>query len=165
MTSRERVLQALQYQQPDQVPIDFGGHRSSGIAAIAYARLKKKLGITTGDIFVYDMLQQLAIIEEPVLERFSVDTIEMGRGFCLEPECWKPWILPDGTPCKIPAYVNLVEDDEGWKILAADGTPMAVMKPGGGFVFQQVHNVMADVPAENMIAMFDAVRDFGKEMS
>ena len=56
MTSRERVLAALNHRQPDRVPIDFAGHRSSGIAAIAYAKLKKELGITTGDIFVYDML-------------------------------------------------------------------------------------------------------------
>jgi uroporphyrinogen decarboxylase len=31
------------------------------------------------------------------------------------------------------------------------------MSPGGGFVFQQVHNVLADVPAENIVAMLDAV--------
>ena len=138
MTGRERVMEALSYRTPDRVPIDFGGHRSSGIAAVAYARLKKKLGVNTGDIFVYDMLQQLAIIEEPVLQRFGVDTIEMGRGFCHDPACWKPWILPDGTPCKIPAYVNLVKDAEGWKILATDGTPMAVMKPGMLY-FEQIH--------------------------
>jgi len=30
-------------------------------------------------------------------------------------------------------------------------------EPGGGFVFQQVHNVLADVPAENIVAMLDAV--------
>ena len=74
---------------------------TGGILGRTTARLKKKLGIRTGDIFVYDMLQQLAIIEEPVLERFGVDTIEMGRGFCHEPACWKPWTLPDGTPSRI----------------------------------------------------------------
>ena len=31
--------------------------------------------------------------------------------------------------------------------------------PGGGFVFQQVHNILADVPPENIIAMFDAVNE------
>jgi uroporphyrinogen decarboxylase len=30
--------------------------------------------------------------------------------------------------------------------------------PGGGFVFQQVHNIVADVPAQNIVAMFEAVR-------
>ncbi len=32
-----------------------------------------------------------------------------------------------------------------------------IMRPGGGFVFQQVHNVLADVPPENVVAMLDAV--------
>ena len=66
MNSRERVLAALNFREPDMIPIDFGGHRSSGISATAYARLKKALGITAGDIFVYDMIQQLAIVEQPV---------------------------------------------------------------------------------------------------
>ena len=31
---------------------------------------------------------------------------------------------------------------------------------GGGFVFQQVHNILANVPPENIIAMYDAVREY-----
>jgi uroporphyrinogen decarboxylase len=34
-----------------------------------------------------------------------------------------------------------------------------ILAPGGGFVFQQVHNIMANVPPENVVAMFDAVRE------
>ena len=33
------------------------------------------------------------------------------------------------------------------------------LRPGGGFVFQQVHNILADIPPENIIAMFDAARE------
>ena len=38
---------------------------------------------------------------------------------------------------------------------------LRILSPGGGFVFQQVHNIMANVPPENIVAMFDAVREFG----
>jgi len=31
--------------------------------------------------------------------------------------------------------------------------------PDGGFVFCQVHNIQANVPPENMVTMFQAVRD------
>jgi uroporphyrinogen decarboxylase len=34
---------------------------------------------------------------------------------------------------------------------------VSVLGPGGGFVFQQIHNIMADVPPENVVAMLDAV--------
>ena len=33
-----------------------------------------------------------------------------------------------------------------------------ILSPGGGFVFQQVHNILADVPPENVVAMFEAAR-------
>ena len=35
MNSRERVLAAVGHRPVDRVPVDFGGHRSSGIMAIA----------------------------------------------------------------------------------------------------------------------------------
>ena len=81
MNSRERVLAALNHQEPDRVPICFSGHRSSGIAAIAYARLRDYLGLPKRPIRVYDPVQQLAIVDPDVLDLFGVDTIEMGRGF------------------------------------------------------------------------------------
>jgi uroporphyrinogen decarboxylase len=31
-----------------------------------------------------------------------------------------------------------------------------IWRPGGGFVFQQVHNILADVPPANVVAMCDA---------
>ena len=31
--------------------------------------------------------------------------------------------------------------------------------PGGGFVFQQVHNILANVPPENIVAMYEAARE------
>jgi len=35
------------------------------------------------------------------------------------------------------------------------------LAPGGGYVFNTVHNVQADVPPENLIAMVEALRDVG----
>lgn len=39
MKPRERILTALNHQETDKTPVDFGGHRSSAISAIAFARL------------------------------------------------------------------------------------------------------------------------------
>lgn len=138
MTSRRRVLRALRHQPPDRVPVDFSSHRSSGIMAIAYARLKDHLGISEGDVYVYDMVQQLAIVEPPVLDRLGVDLIEMGRGFALEQDYWTDWELPDGTPCKVPAYLNLQQQNGDWYILAEDGTHIAVQREGSLY-FEQTH--------------------------
>jgi uroporphyrinogen decarboxylase len=37
---------------------------------------------------------------------------------------------------------------------------MEIFSKGGGFVFNTVHNILPDVPPENIVAMYDAVRDF-----
>jgi uroporphyrinogen decarboxylase len=38
---------------------------------------------------------------------------------------------------------------------------LRVFAPGGGFIFCPVHNVQANVPPENVIAMYDAARAHG----
>ncbi|GHT17780.1 hypothetical protein FACS1894189_4350 [Planctomycetales bacterium] len=82
MTSRECVLAALNHRPCPWIPVDFGGHRSSGISAVAYGKLKKHLGIQSGGIYIYDVVQQLAVIEPEILDLFKIDTIELGRAFC-----------------------------------------------------------------------------------
>ena len=39
---------------------------------------------------------------------------------------------------------------------------MQILAPGGGFVFNQIHNVLGDVRPENVLAMINAAHDFGK---
>ena len=38
---------------------------------------------------------------------------------------------------------------------------LEVFKPGGGYVFNNVHNIQAGVPPENIVAMYDAAHEFG----
>ena len=148
MTPRERVIAAFRHSEPDRVPVDFGGHRSSGITAGAYARLKDYLGIREGDIYVYDLIQQLAVVEPPVLERFGADVIEMGRGFAQDESYWTDWELPDGTPCKVPAYVNLQRRGEDWYVHDDEAAPIAVQRKGSLY-FEQICWPLADSTARD----------------
>jgi uroporphyrinogen decarboxylase len=54
-------------------------------------------------------------------------------------------MLPHGKPVDIAAH---------------DKQNISLLNQGGGFIFQQVHTILADVPPENTTAMFKAVRDF-----
>ena len=60
----------------------------------------------------------------------GADLIEMGRGFLLSDSDWKDWVLPDGTPCKIPAYINVVKRGTAWILLSADGIDLGIMRKG-----------------------------------
>jgi uroporphyrinogen decarboxylase len=139
MTPRERVLAALNHRQPDKTAIDLSGHRSSGIAAMVYPKLRKALGLPARPIRVYDPIQQLAVLDEDVLDRFGVDTIELGRGFAVEDKDWADWTLPNGTPCQMPAWA-LPERQEGRWVLrwGANGHILAQM-PDGAIYFEQCY--------------------------
>lgn len=136
MTSRERVLAALDHRTPDRVPIDLSGHRSSGIHAIAYANLRKHLGITGRPLRVYDIIQQMAVVDPEVLDLFGIDTIELGRAFALNDRDWTDWVLPDGTPCQVPAWTKPEREGSRWIIRSASGRVLAQM-PDGALYFEQ----------------------------
>jgi uroporphyrinogen decarboxylase len=55
-------------------------------------------------------------------------------------------VLPQGTPQE-------VRDDVRRNVEA--------LAPGGGYVFNTVHNIQAEVPPENILAMWEAMREFG----
>ena len=37
-----------------------------------------------------------------------------------------------------------------------------ILAPGGGFVFNQIHNVLGDIPPANVLAMIEAAHEFGQ---
>ena len=84
MSPRERVLKALNHEEPDRVPVDFGGNQS-GITKSAYRKLIAHLGIQD-EIKTMDLVQELAEPAEEVLERFRVDTRYVRPG---GPKDWK----------------------------------------------------------------------------
>jgi uroporphyrinogen decarboxylase len=138
MTPRQRVLTAIDHRQPDRVQIDFGGHRSSGISAIAYRHLRAALGLEPKPIRVYDPIQQLAVIDEDVLDRFGVDTIELGRGYALDDKFWADWTLPDGSPCQMPVWALPQRDGGQWVMRSRSGRVVGRM-PDGALYFEQTY--------------------------
>ena len=107
MTSRERVERALNHEQLDRPPIDFGASRITGIAALAYKNLLTHLGIDE-TIYLYDIKQQLALPSLEVINRMGGDVVLLSRlgpttgmpFLCIDR--WKEGQLTDGTPCMVP---------------------------------------------------------------
>jgi len=60
--------------------------------------------------------------------------------------CDSQHILPFATPEEITQHVK---------------RNLEIFKSGGGYVFNNVHNIQAGVPAENIIAMYEAAYDYG----
>lgn len=140
MNSRQRVLCAINHQEPDRVPIDLGGTRQSGIAALAYHKVKEKLGLNT-PTRIFDVYQMIAEVERPVMERFGADCVGLVPpevAFGIRNDRWKPWQFPGGPLVEVPEGFDPVVGPDGSLLLeGADGKPIAKM-PRGGFYLDRL---------------------------
>lgn len=57
-------------------------------------------------------------------------------------------ILNRGTPAEVKANVK---------------HSLEALAPGGGYVFNTIHNILPDVPPENILAMYEAVEEFNNQ--
>ncbi|KAA3660251.1 MAG: hypothetical protein DWQ04_19970 [Chloroflexi bacterium] len=73
MNSRERVLTALNHQEPDRIPFDLGGTGATGIHMTAYSNLRRHLALPDVNVRCEDIIQQLAVVDEDVADRLQTD--------------------------------------------------------------------------------------------
>jgi hypothetical protein len=159
MNSRERVQTALAHQEPDRVPIDLGGTVVSTIALPTYAALRRHLGLSAKPIETLEVVQQVARVDEDMLDLNPVQVSAAGMGtaqlktrFGKRLSFWgggcdTQKVLPYGTPAEVREEVRQRIRD---------------LAPGGGFVFNPVHNIQPLVPAANIAEMFASARDYGR---
>ena len=69
MKSRDRVMQALNHQEPDRIPIDLGATIVTSITNRTYLELEKHLGLPIEEIKVLDYVQQLPYVSEALMRR------------------------------------------------------------------------------------------------
>ncbi len=93
MKSRERVLTALDHREPDRVPIDLGGSVVSSIAIPTYAALRDHLGLPKRPIETLETVQQVAVVDDDLLDRFGVDVIPV---FSNPPAGYSPVFVDEG---------------------------------------------------------------------
>ena len=93
----------------------------------------------------FDILNPLqtsaANMEPDRLKREFGDKIVLWGGGCDTQR-----VLKQSTPAQVREHVR---------------QRMEIFKPGGGYVFNQVHNIQSEVPAANIVAMLDAAYEFG----
>jgi uroporphyrinogen decarboxylase len=91
---------------------------------------------------IFNPVQTTARHMEPeqLKKQFGRDVTFWGGG------CDTQNVLINGTP-------QQVRDDVKRRL--------EIFMPGGGYVWNQIHNVLADVPPQNVVAMLDAAYEFG----
>jgi len=138
ITSRERVIRALNHQSPDRVPLDLGSSGVTGISASALYSLQQALGLGDAPVRVHEPYQMLGEVDERIMDAIGVDVVGLrddSTMFGFPTRDWKPWTLFDGTPVLVPGLFNtepaedgtIYQYPQGNKAYSASGR----MPPGG----------------------------------
>lgn len=138
MTSRERIIAAVNHQPVDKLPIDFGGMRSTGISITAYDQLKKYLNITGGIPKLYDVYQQLAEPETELVDRLGGDVLQVHRlypSFGLSIKEWRKEILPQGVECLVPMDYHPIKNKDGSYHITDKNQTVIARMPSNGLYF------------------------------
>ena len=142
MTSRERVIKAINHEEPDRVPLDLGASYTSGISACALYRLREYYGLEKRPIGLTDPAQLLGQMDDDIVERMGIDVIALQNpfdciGVTLRGEM-QDFVMHDGTPIKIAADHKITQDEEGKVYLYPQGNDAygpSWVCPKGGYFF------------------------------
>jgi len=141
MTPRQRIVATLRGETPDRIPLDIGGTESSGLTAIASNRLRAHLAMPPGRTQVFDTLQQVVKIAPDLRQRLQIDTVPL----LIEPRAWRPFTLPDGSACEIPAKWAPQPDSNGGLIVRDSAGHITARMPAGGYYFEPAYFPLARV--------------------
>ena len=104
---------------------------------------------------VYDLIPDLIDAGFEILNPVQINAVNM------EPERLKREFGNDitfwGGGCDTGRILNRATPQEVRKHVLHN---LEIFTKGGGYVFNTVHNIMPDVPPENIVAMFEAVNEF-----
>lgn len=146
MNSRERIQKALNHQQPDRLPVDFGSTATTGVSASAVFKLRVALGLhRPGDrVKVIEPYQMLGEVESDLLAALCADCVGLSAPsgfFGFRNENWKPWTLFDGTPVWVPGAFNTVPEPSGDILQYPEGDRSAAPSgrmPKDGYYFDSI---------------------------
>ncbi len=139
MTSRERILAALNFQPVDRLPKDLAGMRSTGISAFSYQDLRNALDLPVKPTRVYDTGQMLALPHTDVLDALGCDVVIVEADGVTnayeQPDLWHPYDFNGRIPGGHVQNVSTYQVDLDGTIYEGDSMSM----PLGAYVFNEEH--------------------------
>ncbi len=127
MNSYERVKLALAHKEPDQIPFDLGATVLTGMNISTYKKLRSYIGLPEKEAKIVDEMQQLAYIDEDMIDYLGVDVR------CIDPS---PVLSPLQTAPQVQGEYWQQTDEWGigWK-----------MPRQGGHYYDMVKHPLAEV--------------------
>jgi len=138
--SRERLTKTLNHQQPDRIPIDFGGTAVTGVHVSVVAALREHYGLEKRPVRVHEPFQMLGWIDDDLKDAMGIDVVGVfarNTMFGFAADDWKTWEL-NGLEVLVPGQFNTATDANGDTLVYPEGdtsVPASGRMPKGGYFF------------------------------
>jgi uroporphyrinogen decarboxylase len=161
---RERLRAALDHKEPDRVPVDLGGMGSTGVMAVAYAKLRRHIGLPEEKVFINDIGQQLAEPAQDLVDLLDLDVLNIERR--LPPAAPSDAKLLDFPLCDLNdpstppidgclvAGANLRREPARWVMLDPAGT-VEFEKPDNAYYFDRRTHRLGNAARISDIAAYE----------
>lgn len=139
MTSRERVMNSLNFRAFDRVPCDLGAMRTTGINAFAYADLVSALGLPPRRPRVHNSHRMLALPDLDVLDALGCDVLTIDGGVTNafeEPAKWVEYDFGGRLAARVRVEESFSVDHDGTVWQHSRGLRMVP----DAYVFGSEHN-------------------------
>ncbi len=166
MTPKQRIRAAIDHQQPDKLPIDFGSSFITGIHCSVVEQLRDHYKLEKRPVKVCEPYQMLGEVEADLLDamRLDVQPIFPQRTiFGFPNENWKPWTTPWGQEVLVSEHFKTTEDNKGNTYIYPQGdtsAPASGHMPKTGFFFDTIERIDPDFD-EDELDLEDNLEEFG----
>jgi uroporphyrinogen decarboxylase len=148
-------MASLEHREPDRLAIDFGGTDCSSIHLIAYDRLAKHLGIQPRPIRLACRIQLVADCDQEIQDHFHADA----KGLYFGPRKWRLWPTGWGFDAQAPQLWQPQELPDGKSVIRDTAGVIRYERPAGGYYFDPVSFILADVQSSDEFDKFLSVFD------
>jgi hypothetical protein len=144
MTSKQRVLTALDHREPDWIPLDLGATSVTGMHVSCVAGLRDYYGLEKRPVRVHEPHQMLGWVDEDLKQALNVDVeglLPRKTNYGFANENWKPWRTLQGLEVLVPGNFNATVDAEGYTLMYPEGdvtAPPSGRMPQDGYFFDTI---------------------------
>jgi len=165
MTSKERLIKALNHKEPDRIPLDFGGTAVTGMHVKIVIALRDYYGLEKRPVKVHEPYQMLGLIEDDLQRALGIDVEGVYAAetlFGFRNEGWKPWRMDDGAEVLVSGHFQTKKEANGDTLIYPKGdlsAPASGRLPKGGFFFDTI--VRQEPIDEDKLNPADNLEEFG----
>lgn len=154
MTSKERVLSAIEHRQPDRVPVDFGASFITGIHCSVVENLRRHYGLAPRPVRICEPYQMLGLVEEDLQAAMGIDATAIfphRTMFGFVNENWREYRTQWGQTVAVSEHFRTTSDENGTYIHPRGdaAAPASAHMPRTGYFFDTIIR-QPEIDGENL---------------